>query len=158
MTGGGRWWVRLAVLVASAATVLWLGERFGSEPDPVGVVLVSAAVVVLTGLLLDAAPPPAPEWHIEEPHLGGHHRRDPRTAANLRILEHHVAMPRTDAALRDRLAELTEQVLLVRHGEHPETARAYQLMGPELTRLVNDPPRKLDRDEIERCVHRIETL
>ena len=47
---------------------------------------------------------------------------------------------------------------MVRHGERPETARAYQLMGPELTRLVNDPPRKMSREEIERCVRRIEEL
>lgn len=158
MTGAARWWVRLVVLVASAATVLLLGERFGAEPDPVGVVLVSAAVVVLTGLLIDVSPPLAPEWRLEESHLASHHRRDPRTAANLRILEHHLSMPRADAALRDRLAELTEQVLLVRHGEHPETARAYRLMGPELTRVVNDPPHRLQLDEIERCVRRIEEM
>jgi len=158
VSGGARWWVRLVVLVASAATVLWLGERFGAEPDPVRVVLVSATVVVLIGLLLDVAPPPAPDWRLEESHLAAQHRRDPRTAANLRILQHHLSMPRADAALRDRLAELTEQVLRVRHGEHPETARAYLLMGPELTRVVNDPPHKLDRAEIERCVRRIEEL
>jgi hypothetical protein len=47
---------------------------------------------------------------------------------------------------------------MLRHGERPETARAYQLMGPELTRLVNDPPYKLSVEEIERCVRRIEDL
>jgi hypothetical protein len=31
-------------------------------------------------------------------------------------------------------------------------------MGPELTAVVNDPPRKLRREEIERCVLRIEEL
>jgi hypothetical protein len=31
-------------------------------------------------------------------------------------------------------------------------------MGPELTAVVNDPPRKLRREEIERCVRRIEEL
>jgi hypothetical protein len=155
---GGRWWFRLVVLVASATTVLWIGDRLGMEPDPVRVVLVTAAVVVLVGLLLDAAPPPAPVWRLEEAHVADYHRRDPRTASNLRILEHHLAVAHPDTGLRDRLGDLTEQVLLVRHGEHPETARAYRLMGPELTRVVNDPPRKLRREEIERCVRRIEEL
>jgi hypothetical protein len=155
---GGRWWFRLVVVIASAVTVLWVGHRFGMDPDPVRVVLVSGAVVVLVGLLLDAAPPPAPGWRLEESHVADWHRRDPRTAANLRILEHHLAVSHPDAILRDRLAELTEQVLLVRHGEQPETARAYRLMGPELTRLVNDPPRKLRRQEIELYVRRIEEL
>lgn len=155
---GGRWWLRVVVLLASAAAVLWVGGRLEMDPDPVRVVLMTAAVVVLVGLLLDAAPPPAPGWRLEEAHVADFHRRDPRTAANLRILEHHLAMNRADSALRDRLAELVEQVLLVRHGEHPETARAYQLMGPELTAVVNDPPRKLRREEIERCVRRIEEL
>ena len=155
---GARWWFRLVVLAASAATVLWVGERLGMEPDPVRVVLVTAAVVVLVGLLLDAAPPPAPGWRLEESHVADYHRRDPRTAANLRILEHHLAVNRPDSALRDRLADLTEQVLLVRHGESPETAHAYRLMGPELTRVVNDPPRRLRREEIQRCVRRIEEL
>jgi hypothetical protein len=155
---GGRWWLRLVVLVAAAAAVLLIGGRLEMDPDPVRVVLTTAAVVVLVGLLLDAAPPPAPGWRLEEAHVADFHRRDPRTAANLRILEHHLAMNRADSALRDRLAELVEQVLLVRHGEHPETAGAYELMGPELTAVVNDPPRKLRREEIERCVLRIEEL
>jgi hypothetical protein len=155
---GGRWWLRLVVLVAAAAAVLLIGGRLEMDPDPVRVVLTTAAVVVLVGLLLDAAPPPAPGWRLEEAHVADFHRRDPRTAANLRILEHHLAMNRADSALRDRLAELVEQVLLVRHGEHPETARAYERMGPELTAVVNDPPRKLRREEIERCVLRIEEL
>ena len=155
---GARWWLRLVVLVASAVAVLWVGARLEMEPDPVRVVLITAAVVVLVGLLLDAVPPPAPGWRLEEAHVADFHRRDPRTAANLRILEHHLAMSKADSALRDRLADLTEQVLLVRHGEHPETARAYQLMGPELTAVVNDPPRKMRREEIEVCVRRIEEL
>lgn len=155
---GGRWWFRLAVLIASAATTLWIGDRLGMDPDPVRVVLVSAAIVVLVGLLLDATPPPAPGWRLEEAHVADYHRRDPRTAANLRILEHHLAVSHPDTGLRDRLSDLAEQVLQVRHGERPETARAYRLMGPELTRVVNDPPRKLSRAEIERCVRRIEDL
>jgi hypothetical protein len=128
------------------------------NPDPVGVVLVTAAVVVLAGLLVDAAPPPRPTWVLDELHIADIQRRDPRTAANLRILEHHLSLARPDSALRDRLADLAEQVLRVRHGERPETARAYALMGPELTRLVNDPPHKLGREEIERCIRRIEEL
>ena len=155
---GARWWVRLVVLVASVTAVLWFGERFELDPDPVRVLLVTAAVVVLIGLLLDATPQPTPTWRIEESHLGDVHRRDPRTAANLRVLEHHLGTDRIDAGLRDRLAALTEQVLRVRHDERPETAQAYRLMGPELTRIVSDPPRRLGRDEIERCVRRIEEM
>jgi hypothetical protein len=155
---GGRWWFRLVVLVAASIATLWAGERFDMSPDPVAVILVTAAVVVLTGLMVDAAAVPTPTWVLGEFHSSEIHRRDPRTAANLRILEHHLAVTRPDSALRDRLAELAEQVLMVRHGERPETARAYQLMGPELTRIVNDPPRKMDREEIERCVRRIEEL
>ena len=155
---GGRWWFRLVVLGAATIAMLWAGERFEMDPDPLAVILVTAAVVVLAGLMVDAAPPPTPAWGLEQSHNAEIHRRDPRTAANLRILEHHLALTRADSALRDRLAELTEQVLMVRHGESPETARAYQLMGPELTRLVNDPPYKMGREEIERCVRRIEEL
>jgi hypothetical protein len=155
---GGRWWFRLAVMIAAAIATLWAGARFEMDPDPVGVVLVTAAVVVLAGLMVDAVPAPPPAWVLEESHIAEIHRRDPRTAANLRILEHHLGVARPDSALRDRLADLTEQVLMVRHGERPETAKAYQLMGPELTRLVNDPPYKLDREQIERCVRRIEEL
>lgn len=155
---GGRWWFRLAVMIAAAIATLWAGARFEMDPDPVGVVLVTAAVVVLAGLMVDAVPAPSPAWVLEELHIAEIHRRDPRTAANLRILEHHLSVTRPDSALRDRLAGLTEQVLMLRHGERPETARAYQLMGPELTRLVNDPPYKLDREQIERCVRRIEEL
>jgi len=155
---GGRWWFRLVVMVAATIATFWAGERFDLDPDPVAVVLVTAAVVVLAGLMVDAVPAPPPAWVLEESHIAEIHRRDPRTAANLRILEHHVSVARPDSALRDRLAGLAEQVLMVRHGERPETARAYQLMGPELTRLVNDPPYKLGVDEIERCVRRIEEL
>ena len=155
---GGRWWLRLALLIASVVAVLWIAERLEMDPDPVRVVLITTAVVVLVGLLLDAVPPPTPGWRLEEAHVSDFHRRDPRTAANLRILEHHLGMSTADSALRDRLADLSEQVLLVRHGEHPETARAYTLMGPELTAVVNGPPRKMRRGEIENCVRRIEEL
>ncbi len=155
---GGRWWFRLVVLIGATAAMLWAGERFEMDPDPLRVVLVTAAVVVLAGLLVDAAPPPRPAWVLDEVHIADLQRRDPRTAANLRILEHHLSVTRPDSALRDRLADLTEQVLRVRHGERPETARAYRLMGPELTRVVNDRPRRLDRAEIERCIRRIEEL
>jgi hypothetical protein len=153
-----RWWFRLAVLIASAVTTVVVTARLEMEPDPLRVVLLTAAVVVLVGLLLDVGPSPAPAWRPDEAHLAEHYRRDPRTAANLRILQHHLAMDRADSALRDRLGQLAEQVLEVRHGERPETARAYRLMGPELTRVVNDPPHRLSRDEIERCVRRIEEL
>lgn len=153
-----RWWFRLVLCVVAAVTTVVVTTRLEMDPDPLRVVLITAAVVVLVGLLADAGPGPAPSWRLDESHLVDHHRRDARTAANLRILHHHLAMDRVDSALRDRLGQLTEQVLLVRHGERPETARAYRLMGPELTHVVNDPPHRLSREDIERCITRIEEL
>lgn len=153
-----RWWSRAVVLVAATATAWWVGEQVGLDPDPVRVLLVTSVVVAGVGLLLDTAPDPAPGWRLEAPLTMAAHHRDPRTATNLRILEHHLAVAHPDAALRDRLRELSEQVLWVRHAERPETARAYELMGTDLVRVLNGPARRLRLPEVEACVRRIEEL
>ena len=85
-------------------------------------------------------------------------RVDPRTASYLRILESHLSAREVDSALRHRLRELTDQTLRARHDLELDDPRAAALLGPELGRVLTDPPYRLEPDRIERCVRRIEEL
>ena len=131
-----------------------VAERLEVDPDPVRVVLVAAVVVVLVGLVLDAAPGRRPGWRLERGATSPtSSRRDPRTAANLRILESHlaIAQARLGAARPARGPRRAGAAVAPRRAP-ATTARACQLLGPELTASLTEPPRKLRREEIDRCV------
>jgi len=61
-------------------------------------------------------------------------------------------------ALRDRLAAVADLRLEQRHSVRLGDPGADELLGPELNAVLSGPPRRLSRDEIDRCVTRIEEL
>lgn len=153
-----RWWRRLATGVA-----LFAGLGVGSvaadfDPDPLRLGLVVALVVATWGLVLDSLADPGPSWTVEAAHPARPPGQDARTARNLSLLESHVTARTPDGALRDRLAALADLVLRQRHGVGREDPAAAALLGPDLTAVLDAPPRRLSRPEIERCVQRIEEL
>jgi hypothetical protein len=154
-----RWWRRLATGVA-----LFAGLGAGSvaadfDPDPLRLGLVVALVVATWGLVLDSLADTGPSWTVEAAaHPARPPGQDARTARNLSLLENHVTARTADGALRDRLAALADLVLRQRHGVGREDPAAAALLGPDLTAVLDAPPRRLSRPEIERCVRRIEEL
>ncbi|MCW2798249.1 hypothetical protein [Nocardioides sp.] len=153
-----RWWPRVAFagVLFVALEVLFVQVQF--EPDFLRLLLLVALGVALVGLVLDSLPDVAPLWQVRAVRPSTPPGQDHRTSLNLRIIEGHLTGRTPDAALRDRLAALAEQVLRVRHDVGRDEARAVELLGPELYRVLTEPPRRLSRAEIERCVQRIEEL
>lgn len=153
-----RWWRRAgAGLVVFVALEVGLGlAEVG--PDPVRLALLVATGVAVLGLALDALSDPAPSWDMEVERPSVRDGGDPRLSLYVNLLEAHLAARSDDAALRDRLGSLADQVLRQRHGVRREDPRAADLLGPELTAVLTGPVRRLSPADVDRCLTRIEEL
>ena len=60
--------------------------------------------------------------------------------------------------LQNRLAALADRRLMLHHGVRRDDPRAAALLGPELVRDLDGPPRRLSLDEVESHLTRIEAL
>jgi hypothetical protein len=109
-------------------------------------------------MLVDATPVQPTVWGVHVEPEGGLGRLDPRTASYLRIIESHLSARDVDVSLRNRLRELADQTLRARHDLTLDDPRAEALLGHELHRVVTESPTRLDPDQIDRCVTRIEEL
>lgn len=158
MTGRRRWWWRSAAAVLAFAGVEGLTLLIHGEADEVRLAAVVALVVCAAALLVDASPVEPAVWSTPTEPESGLGRLDPRTASYLRILESHLSAREVDVALRGRLRDLAAQTLHVRHDLALDDPRAEALLGPELGRLLREPPTRLDRHQIDRLVTRIEEL
>ena len=158
MTDWRRWvWrVVLAAFAFAAADVAF--SLLQDDPDPLRLALVVLLLVSTGALLLDSSQAPSAAWAVHPLPTVGLGRADPRTAANLRLIEGHLTAADADHNLRDRLRVLTDQVLRVRHDLTWDDPRAEAVIGQPLLGILTGPPRRLGLSEIERCVRRIEEL
>ena len=115
MSGYGRWWFRLAGAVLAFAGIEAAVLLVHGRADELRLALVVALVVCASALLVDSTPVEPAVWAAHAEPEGGLGRLDPRTASYLRILESHLSAREADAALRERLRELTDQTLRARH-------------------------------------------
>ena len=158
MTGRRRWWWRLAGgLVAFAGIEVTMALIHG-QTDHLRLAFVVALVVCAVGLLVDASPVEPAVWAFHGGPEAGLARLDPRTASYLRIIESHLSSREVDSALRNRLRQLADQTLGARHDLTLDDPRAEELLGYELRRVLSEAPTRLDPDQIDRCVKRIEEL
>jgi hypothetical protein len=158
VTGDRRWWWRALLAALGVAVVKTLAVLTHTSVDHLRLVLVVAVVVAALGLLVDAAQVEATAWHLAREPGDEQGSADPRTASYLRILESHLTAREPDGTLRDRLGEIADQVLRLRHDLVRGDPAASVLLGPDLQRVLSEPPRRLAVDEIDRCVRRIEEL
>ena len=158
MTGERRWWWRALVGVAIVVAVNALARVTDTQLDQLRLVLVVAVVVAAAGLVVDAAQVEGVRWHVAAEPRDVQGSTDPRTASYLRVLESHLTSREPGSALRDRLGDLADHVLALRHDLTRTDPGAVALLGPELHRVLTEPPRRLAVDEIDRCVRRIEEL
>jgi hypothetical protein len=158
MTGRRRWWWRVTGGVIAFAAIEGAVRLVHGRADELRLALVVALVVCASALLVDASPVEPAAWagHVEAE--AGLARLDPRTASYLRIIESHLSARDVDGGLRKRLRELADQTLRARHDITLDDPRAEELLGHELGRVLNESPTKLDPDQIDRCVKRIEEL
>lgn len=158
MTGEQRWWwwvIAGACFVAAAEVLAIVTD---TRVDHVRLVLVVAVVVAAAGLVVDAAQVEGVRWQVAPERDDQQGSADPRTASYLRVLESHLTAREPGGALRDRLGDLADQALELRHGLDRDDPAAPALLGPELVRVLSEPPRRLEIAEIDRCVRRIEDL
>jgi hypothetical protein len=158
MTGRRRWWWRLAGGVLAFAGIEVTMALIHGQTNHLRLALVVALVVCAAGLLVDATPVQPAVWVPHAEPEAGLGRLDPRTASYLRILEGHLTSREVDSALRSRLRQLTDQTLRARHDLTLDDPRAEELLGHELRRVLVGAPTRLDLDQIDRCVKRIEEL
>jgi hypothetical protein len=158
MTGRRRWWWRLAAGVLAFAGIEVTMALIHGQTDELRLALVVALVVCAGGLLVDASPVEPAVWVFHTEPEAGLARLDPRTASYLRIIEGHLSSREVDPALRRRLRQLTDQTLRARHELTLDDPRAEELLGHELRRVLGEAPMRLDPDQIDRCVTRIEEL
>jgi hypothetical protein len=158
VTGRRRWWWRLAGGLIAFGTIEAVVTLIDGEADELRLALVVALVVCACGLLLDASPVQPAVWTAHSEAEVGLVRLDPRTASYLRVIEGHLSAREVDAGLRNRLRALTDQTLRARHELTVDDPRAEELLGPELRRVLDERPTRLDPGQIDRCLRRIEEL
>lgn len=148
---------RALLVVLSAVLVVVVATVADLQPRPVPVLLVAAVVVGVGGLLLDALAVEPTAWDEPDrrPASGG--GADARTTRLLHVLEAHLAARRPSPALRERLGTTAATRLRTRHGVEPGTAAARGLLGEDVADLLAGSGR-LDRQQITRCLTRIEEL
>ena len=153
-----HWWRRAAFAVVAFAVLFPAFVKLDFEPDALRLGLVIVLGVALAGVFSDALVGESPHWDIDVARPATSEGLDRRTARFLGILESHLTARTPDPALADRLLELADLALRQRHhmGVHDRAAR--DLLGPDVCRILDEPPRRLSRAEITRCVTRIEEL
>lgn len=151
-----RWRLVAAALTWGILLLVFSWARF--EPDPLRLGLLVVLMAAATGLVLDSTGSTAISWAVTPVRATALAWEDPRTARLLRMLEAHGTARAPDAALRDRLAELVDLALLQRHDLRREDPAAADLLDPRLLRLLDEPPRRLSRAEIDEHLTRIEDL
>jgi hypothetical protein len=158
MTGPRRWWWRVAGGLLAFAGIEGALAVINGQADELRLALVVALVVCASGLLVDASPVDPAMWAGHAEPEVGLARLDPRTASYLRIIESHLSAREVDSALRNRLRQLADQTLRARHDLTIDDPRADELLGYELRRVLDEAPTRLNPDQIDRCVKRIEGL
>ena len=157
MSRRGFWW-RLggaAILTVVLYVVFTLMEF---EPHALPLTLLVVVSVLGGGLLVDGLGVDGQSWTVEVERWATQPGQDRRFAHDLRIIESNLTARTPDPNLRDRLAELATRRLEQRHGVRRDEPRAAGLLGPDLIAVLDGPPRRLSRAEIDRCVRRIEEL
>jgi hypothetical protein len=150
-----RWLLATALLFGAVIGILELNDstwRFW--PLLLLVVFVTAVFgLVHVGLVSDG-----PDWDVYSVQSATPAGQDARLGMYTRVIAGHLDARVPDPLLRDRFANLAERRLLQRHGVGLRDPRAAALLGDEASAILTGPPRRLSREEIDRCVRTIEEL
>lgn len=157
MSRRGFWW-RLGGATILTVVLYVVFSLMEFEPHALPLTLVVVVAVVGGGLFVDGLGVDGQSWAVDVERWTTQPGRDRRFAQDLRIIAGHLTARTPEPALRDRLAELATRRLEQRHRLGRDDPRAAGLLGPDLTTVLNGPPRRLTRAEIDRCVRRIEEL
>lgn len=153
----GRWFVRGVLAVAGVVGLTIFAAVEDTHPRPLPTILLVCAVVAVFGMLADTAGGDPADWSPMSEFARTTSGQDVGLAGNVRLLENHLSAREVDPLLPARLARMTND-RLSRLGLSRADPRAASQLGPTLTGVLDGPPRRLRRDEIEECIRRIEEL
>lgn len=149
---------RLASSVAVAVVLYAVLVLLDFDPDPLRLTLLVLVCLAGVALFSDTFGADEGAWSVESVRFATPPGQDHRFASFIRVIESHLTADVPDAALRDRLATVAARKLEARHGLRLGEPGADELLGPELVAVLDGPPRALGKNEIDRCVRRIEEL
>ena len=158
-SGNGSFWWRWLVGTAALFGLVWgLLAVLDTDPRPERVLLLvvlatSVVALVTLGLVSDG-----PDWNVYSIQSDTPPGQDTRLGMYTRVIAGHLDARLVDSGLRDRFADLADRRLRQRHGLGLHDPGAAALLGDESYKILTGPARRLSRDEIARCVGRIEEL
>jgi hypothetical protein len=157
LTRRNRWVVRGLLFASGIAGLTIFAAIEDTRPRVVPTALFVGAGVAIFGLLSDSGGTAPADWTATSAYAGTSAGQDAGLAANARLIENHLTARDVDPLLRARLARMTDD-RLSRLGLSRTGPGVRSRLGPTLTAVLDGPPRRLQRAEIEECVRRIEEL
>lgn len=152
-----RWLLRLTLALAAAAVLQAVAHVLRFAPHPVVWTVLVAGAVLVGWALIDLDVAVRAEWRLPPQEYVVPPGEDAGTASWSRLIEGTLTARSDDETLRDRLGRLADRRLR-RRGLERHSDEARELMGPLLSGVLSGPVRRLELDEIETCVERIEQL
>ena len=159
MSGPSRFWLRwlaaTGLLLAAVIGVLLLNQSTWEFWPLLLLVAFTTSVMALVnvGTISDG-----PDWTVDTTQALAPAGQDSRLGMYTRAITGHLDARVPDPTLRDRLAALADRRLRQRHGFPLRDRAAADLLGDDTYAILTGAPRRLSRDEIDRCVRRIEEL
>ena len=154
-----RWVLRRVGGAAALFVALYVPMRWADfEPHALPLALIVLVGVAGLGMVVDGLGSLGPSWAVAMVRPAVPPGQDQRFALYLRSVEHHLTADAPDPTLRDRLAVLAALRLEQRHGVTGPGPRRDDLLGPELVAVLDGPVRRLGKNELTRCIQRIEEL
>lgn len=159
MTAPSMFWLRwlgaTGLLLGAVLGVLVLnGSRWHFWPLLLLVVFTTSVLALVNvGSISDG-----PDWTVHSTQAPSASGQDSRLGMYTRAISGHLDARVPDHTLRDRLAALADVRLRQRHATGLRDVSATELLGADAIAILTGPPRRLSREEIDRCVRRIEEL
>jgi hypothetical protein len=159
MSGAARfWWRWLGATAFLLGVVMGVLALNGSTWHFWPLLLLVAFTTAVLALVNVGTVNESPDWTVDSVQALGPAGQDSRLGMYARAISGHLDARVADHTLRDRLADLADRRLRQRHGLALADPAALRLLGEEAFGVLTGPPRRLSRDEIQRCVRRIEEL
>jgi hypothetical protein len=150
-----RWLAATALLLGAVVGILLLnGTSWRFWP----LLLLVAFTTSVLALVNVGTVGDGPDWTVHSAQGFSQPGQDHRLGMYTRAITGHLDAKVPDHTLRDRLADLADRRLRQRHATRLRDPSAADLLGAEAVTILTGPSRRLSRDELGRCVRRIEEL
>lgn len=149
--------VRVAAAVAVTVIAFVVYTIAGQGPRLVPIALLVAVAILALGAAYDAMVEHGATWPELRPRVTTP-GSDRALAAYVRLLESDATSASADTRLRDLLCRIADERLDRRRGLTRSDPGARELLGTDLLDLLDGPPRKVSRRQLDDHLRRIEAL